>query len=727
MAVSPALQDESSVRWGHVDLIKYLASVGKDIPSADIQRLKSTPICPTEGNKTGKRYIVSDLFEPEESLRRLMLPILQWPGPYNSQSAEGRFLSFLGLRTSPNYLELIEIISRAGRVQDVALRNHAFKYFIDNYHTKGYENYDHANVSLPYLPLESSNELEKPTACFTNNRAAVMGFHILKKELHVDAYKFGVRPDPPIQECIDRLLKGAPKTKEVAREIFEYFAARTNEIDRQSADTLSGASIVPIFPKPTSCGSELKREETLRYVPPRTCFLGNDERYEDILDYVDFGQKANTFLLHCGSKHEPSTSELAAIVMREPAKMFTTLGIQRYIELLRKLAESWPNLKKNKDLVKIMKVTRFLLAYRELPSGSKGIVNGDEDDQSVRTAELATAREIVIIDDTITYNQFKSSLLAAPLEEALENFYYNLGAPELGSLVEENHTIGLPLRSQRPALELQKLVQERTKLYLHDFTPEVIKHNSEWIENHLSVILVHSILLRKTLRGHNRLHRESRTAAVNAHQGGYKLSVISEFDLFEVSQVLVPLLLNRYKTQQIMMLEMILSTDLRKLQSRGYNVQRILRQKAAEARIAEEARQRQLAQETQNTKDREASWNKQNAEITTDTQKQDSMPGLFPESPDHKLPDHLHQSSPPEIDRVVREPRGFFSSVGQRLLDSGRRSLPQGRPTEISMKATEDPANDDLPPPYSPGDRQHSHPPAHQPEVATAPYRLQQK
>lgn len=346
MAASPALQDKSSVKWGHVDLIKYLASVGKDIPSADIKRLRNTPICPAEGNMTEKRYLVSDLFEPDESLRRLMVPILQWPGSYNSQSDEGRFLSILGLRASPSYLELIEIISRAGHTQNVALRNHAFKYFIDNYHTKGYENHDHANVSLPYLPLEGSNELEKPTGCFTNDRAGVLGFRILKKELHGNSHKFGVQRDPPIQECIDRLLKGAPKTKGVTREIFEYFAARTNEIDRQSSDTLSESSIVPIFPKPTNSSSNPKEGETLRFVPPRACFLGNDERYADILDYVDFGQKANTFLLHCGSKHEPNTTELAEIVIRGPAKMFTMLGNQRYVELLRKIAESWPSLKK---------------------------------------------------------------------------------------------------------------------------------------------------------------------------------------------------------------------------------------------------------------------------------------------------------------------------------------------------------------------------------------------
>lgn len=97
----------SSSKWSHVDLIKYLASVRNDIPPADINRLKSMKICPAETESlqpTQERYLVSELLEPDQALRRLRLRTMQWPGIYRPESNEGRFLTFLGLRSAPAIL-----------------------------------------------------------------------------------------------------------------------------------------------------------------------------------------------------------------------------------------------------------------------------------------------------------------------------------------------------------------------------------------------------------------------------------------------------------------------------------------------------------------------------------------------------------------------------------------------------------------------------------------------
>ncbi len=715
---SPIQSAGNAKKWSHVDLIKYLTSVRNDIPLNDIKRLRETPICPVESELSKgseERYLVSDLFEPDEVLRCLKLPILHWPGIYRSESAEGRFLSFLGLRDAPDYTELVTIISTSSLARDWALRDHAMEYFIHNHHTKGYANFDHKIITLPYLPLEGEDGLATPTQCFSNERAAILGFNILRKSLHIHASKFGVQSDPPMQDCIDRLISNPPQFKRNARDIFEYFAGRLNEIDRQLADILSGAPIVPVLFKSSSSDNPNSEEsETLSHIPPRICFLGFDDRYAEIFSYVDFGQEANGFLIRCGSKHEPSTTELATLVVQQPARLFAVLELPKYLQLLRTLAESWPNLKKNKELTKTMRTAKFLLAYRNYPSNSLRADHEYDDDQGVKVAELASASQVVIMDDFITFNQFKSSLLAAPMEESLENFYHSLGTPELGSLVQENHNIALPTHDQTIGARLHKLVQERMPLYLHDIQPDLIKHDARWIERNLSVVCVHSISLRKSLKGHQGSHNESRSAAQKGNTKGFILYVTAKYDLFEVSQVLVPLLLSRPKTQHTMMLEMMLATPLNKLQARGYNVQRILRQKAAEAQIAEATRKANMEKEAQELRNREAEWKTRETQRSPDLQEDNSMPGIFPDSPDR-----TSQGS-----EEGQRGRGFFSDIGKRLgLENGRHPFLSNRPSQSSINGRARIPGEDAPPPYSQQETSiHG-----QPETVTAPHQLQQK
>lgn len=724
MATSTAPGEQAPGKWSHVELIKYLSSIRDDIPSVDIKRLQATHICVAEGGsvKTPKRHHISELFEPDESLRRLKLPILQWPGTYIPTSPEGKFLTSLGLRAFPTYLELINIIAGSSRNKDIPLRNHAFKYLIDNYHRKGYDVFDHASVRVPYLPLQGQDTLAIPTSCFTNERVAMLGFSVLKEELHAHAAKFGVQANPPIQECIKRLLLSPPNSKRRARELFEYFAGRLNEITRQQSDTLNDSPFVPILSKSSKSGIESEKSEVFRLIAPRLCFLGNDEKYGTIFDYVDFGQEANAFLLRCGSKHEPTSLDLAKLLVKEPARIFTQLGILKYSELLRNLAESWSNLKKDRDLAGQMRKVKFLLAYRELPGQTENLMD-DEHHQDVRTAELTSADKIIIIDDMITYNQFKAGLLTAPPEVVLENFYFELGASELASLVEEHHGVGALSRDQKIALQLKKLIEERARLYLYDVPPELIKNNANWVEKNLSVVLVESISLRKTLRGYNRVHKEFRSAAVSLTRGQYTLSVTAKFDMFEVSQVLVPLLLRRHKTQHTMMLEMILSTDLRKLQSRGYNVQRILRQQAAEAQVAEEARKRQLAQEAEEIKEAEARWNQQKAQGAAPVPGIEPMPGVFPDSPDRS-------TIPPSTDDELHNQaaRGFFAGLGKRLgFEKKRNSAQQITAGEGNVGETGTSSQADLPPPYSLEDERKAGRQGSQTETVTAPHCLHQK
>ena len=714
-------------KWSHVDLIKYLVSVRNDIPPADINRLKSMKICPAETEPlqpTKEHYLVSELYEPDHALRRLRLHTLQWPGIYRPESHEGRFLTFLGLRSAPSYIDLIKIISSAAGHQDLELRDRALKYFIDYHQTKGYAQFDHSSVTLPYLPVQGSEKkAATPNNCFSNERASLLGYDVLRRDLHVHALKFGVKPDPPMAECINRLIKDPPQTKRNAREIFAYFASRLSDISDQHAETLSGAPIVPVLTQSKSLADPAsENSKRLVHVPARICFLGDGEKYADIFDYVDFGHEANTFLLRVGSKHEPSTIELTRLLIREPARIFSVLGDARYLELLRSVAASWRTLKKDKTLVKDLKKAKCLLAYREISSKSgKGDVE-DEEDSGIKAWELANASQVVIVDDIITYNLFKTALLAAPMEETLEDFYHSLGSPDVASLLQEDQSIGMVAKDETLALKLQQLIQERSRLFLADYSPESIKHNAKWIEQNLRVKCVRSISLRKSLQGYNLSRTESRSAVLHNEKPILYITA-GGYDMFEVSQALVPVLLHRSKPQSMFMLEMILESSLNKLRSRGYNVARLLNQKATEARIAEEARKQQLEEEQRQMREREAVWNETQAANAAKAQKKNSMPGVFPDSPDHQHADGSRQTPAINDEPIMSRPRGFLSGIS-RQFGFDRRPLPHGSSTNRGIDV---PPEDAPPPPYSQKDMQNSQTQIPQPETATAPHQLQQK
>ena len=714
----------SSGKWSHVDLIKYLASVQNDIPATDIKRLRTMRICPAETEAlqpSAERYQASELFEPDQALRRLKLRTMHWPGMYRTESQEGKFLKVLGLRPHPDYMDLIQIMSIAVANGDLHLRDQALRYFIDYHQTKGYSQYDHSSVTSEYLPIQNSEKkVASPNNCYSNERAAIMGFDILRRDLHVHASKFGVKPDPPIAECVSRLISNPPQSRRSAREVFSYLASRVSEMHDRYTETLSGASIVPVAAKSSSIANQKsENSERIIHIPPRICFLGDGEKYADIFDYVDFGQEANTFLLRVGSKHEPSTIELTKLLVREPARIFSVLGDTRYLELLRSVAASWRTLKKDKALVKDMKAAKCLLAYREISSKSSKGDYEEEEESGIKSWELAKASQVVIVDDIITYNLFKSSLLAAPMEEILEEFYHSLGAPEVASLLEEQQSIGLVSKDQTSALKLQQLLQERSRLFLHDYSSDMIKHNAKWIEQNLKVKCVQTIALRRSLQGYNLSHRESRSAVV--HSDKPILYIISQgYDMLEVSQALVPVLLQRSKPQYIFMLEMILESSLQKLRSRGYNVSRIMQQKETEARIADEALKQQQEEQQREIKEREAAWKEAHAASAAKAQ-QNAMPGIFPKSPDRSS-----VTGPVEEEPIMDRPRGLFSGIRRQFGFDNRRPSVQDISAGKGRNQVIEAPQEDAPPPYSQTEGHKSQTRIPQPETVTAPHHLQQ-
>ncbi|KAI9786952.1 MAG: hypothetical protein M1839_005183 [Geoglossum umbratile] len=737
------------VRWSHVDLICYLASVRDDIPAADIKRLRDTPIFGAEGtgqSVSGKRYKISDLFAPTDSLRRLELPVLQWNGMFRPSSKEGKFLSFLGLKSYPSIPELVQIISGAASKGSTALVDRALAYWVRMHHENGYSNFDSASIGTSFLPLqgEKSVKLATPAECFTNDRATLLGFEILRRDLHPHAFIFGVKPDPPISECINRLIVKPPTTGREARDLFGYFATRLGEIGPQNAEKLGAARIVPTPSKAIQPNGYIKEKQSIRHVSPKSCFLGDSSTYGSIFDFVDFGSEANSFLLKVGSKNEPTKPEIAYMLVREPARLLSVFqSAEKYLSLLRSLADSFESLKKDKVLYREMRRAPFLLASKEISARSSKVFGkdrkvtesfaddlDDEDDMGgIKEWRLASANEIIIVDDFSSFNLFRDELLTAPQEEALETWYIELGASLLSSLVQEEPKIGPFVDDPVESGKLLKLVFERSRLFLHNIESRSVRHNVRWLEKNLSVQTVRSISLRRTLKGHTASHTEKRTACVtqDARKGWTLWITASGYDMFQVSQGLVNLLILRPQFNLSLTLMSLLSTDLYTLRSRGYNVDRILRAKAEEQRIAELNRQREIEEQRKRIQEQEEQWEKEvekQSRSSRGRQEQVPMPGAFGlETPERGSVQPLIQRE--ETGREARGPKGMFSSFTKRLglgLDDARQSTRHLQSFLGGNGESYGLQKDLPPPPYSPPQGATQQPP----EPVTSPHQLQQ-
>jgi hypothetical protein len=728
-------------KWSHVDLIKYLTSVRDDIPANDIERLRTARICTVEKSAHNKddqkRYRISELFEPKESVLKLGLPVIEWPGKYVRHSKEGQFLTTLGLRSYPTPSEVTQLMARAAERDDSALQAKSMGYFITEYHTNGYAAFDMNQVAVPFLPVEGSRKLSTPTACFTHEGAVLFGLEILRRDLHSHASKFGVKEHPPVTECVKFILKTPPITTKEARNLFSYMAGRTAELNATDKDRLGQSRIIPIVNSSVS-----EKTPKIRHVEPRNCYLGDSDDYGGIFDFVDFGQTANVFLMAVGSKQEPTKVEIARMLVKEPARINSKFqSSDKYLNLLRSLANNLASLRRDRGLFHEMTKSPFLLASRELPSQGRKSYTAkrdsiddtddlfDDDDQGIKEYHLTAAKDAVVVDNYQSFTLFKEHILAAPQEESLEQFYAALGTPLLSSIVEEQASWGATATDQKPATKLQKLINERTRLFLHDQSSESIKHDTRWLEKNLSIMVVHSISLRKSLKNSRISHSQKRNAII-AKQGSGLTLLISpgKFDLYEISQALVHLLLVRPKLHSTVSLEMLLKTDLYELRARGYNVERILRQRAAEARMAEDQRRQQLEEEQKRVQEREAEWQVAQKQQQAEPKVQQTMPGLFPDSPSNAKShqeEHSENSLEPERDL---QPRNLFSNLTRRLgLDDQRKS---GNPFQSMFQSrsaqnvpTSTDRDSDTPPPYTPNDPSKQKP--SETKTVTSPHQLQ--
>jgi hypothetical protein len=81
-------------------------------------------------------------------------------------------------------------------------------------------------------------------------------------------------------------------------------------------DKLSETPFVPV--ESTGYKGNIKR------LQPRWCFLGKQrsELHSKLFAFVNFGARANEFLKHCHTSEEPSTEDMAQVLLADPWRVY---------------------------------------------------------------------------------------------------------------------------------------------------------------------------------------------------------------------------------------------------------------------------------------------------------------------------------------------------------------------------------------------------------------------
>ncbi|EIN13823.1 hypothetical protein PUNSTDRAFT_117488 [Punctularia strigosozonata HHB-11173 SS5] len=598
--------------WTTGDLTKYLVSVQNDLSNEEMERLKHTPAFPREDQQgleqRPKKAKARDLYEPIEIHRELGLPVLEWAGKgkWRPSSDEAKLLFKLGLRRFPPLKDVIELAAS----QNVGIRTKALRYFLDN-HRDRYNSYDpeeFAQVSFVPATDGKNTRLGTPKEVFVGLEWSALGFLVVEPSLRNDALaKLKIREHPPTSMLVALLQNSPPKTHAVAQQWFTVLASRVTDFTPSELKRLEKMSFIPTISSGTGGAVSMRA--------PWECHFAGQTRadyHSQLFVFVDFGQHANSFLSACGVKHAPSIEEIAQIMLNDPTHFYKLAGGRdNYINELRNLANNvnsltpttLTRLKRSSVLLGSRRVKRE--AGKEQGQKPLGVHDLDEDDWEYEH-DLLRADQIVIVDDINEHQLFGDSVFIAPQEEPLEKFYLSLGSKRLTSAVREEYKTTAEVKADKIAADIRALVLERLPLFLHEHTHARPKRPYSWFteRDHFVVRMFGKIVVAKTLMlGPNAPSRTMEASAVGKTVGASQfqlwLASNAQVDLYEVATSLNRLLFDAPKPGDALLFMTILSTDLRSLKRRGYNVDRILRQQKAEKLAVEEARRKEVSEKEQ--------------------------------------------------------------------------------------------------------------------------------
>ncbi|KZW00398.1 hypothetical protein EXIGLDRAFT_639482 [Exidia glandulosa HHB12029] len=609
--------------WSTYDLVKYLVSVQSSLSPEEVGRLSATHAFPREGaeaapGERGQRFAPGDLYEPLDTFRTMGLPVLKWHDTHKwrSNGEEAQFMFKIGLRKFPPLEMLLQLAS--GKDEKRAAT--ALRYLLDNIDGH-YANFDPKRFPdakfVPAVKPDGTKTMASPLEVYANADSSAMGFVVVDASLRSEAAKLRIAESPSPANLIDVLVKTPPQSKEVATRWFEFMAGRLGDFSPQQFTALQSVKFVPSPSKAASGAQTL--------LSPKEVYFGSAvkrEHLSQLFVFVDFGARANTFLRSCGVTDEPTIDEIVRMLIADPKRFYKLAGgYEWFLDELRYIAANERNI--TAATRRALQRSPALLGTKRVPkvaTSTKSTSRGTEDNEDEVDYELLhdllPANEICITDDQLSSAVFSASFFSAPQEDLLERFYASLGSPLLSNLVKEEYKeMGAELKTDRAALQtetMRKLILERLPLFLHDMrsTNRTLVLTLEWLNkpDNLQVRIYPRIVRLMTFqKGTVRKSENHEVSASAKHISSsalrtgplvLSLSEATPLDMYEAAGSLCRLILKSPRTQDSLLLLTLLTTDLRSLRRRGYNVDRILRSQAAERRAIEAKMAPQGTQDT---------------------------------------------------------------------------------------------------------------------------------
>ena len=215
--------------------------------------------------------------------------------------------------------------------------------------------------------------------------------------------------------------------------VFAYLATRTSDFTPRDVADLSKQSFIP-------CKT---RGQVLFYLPSQIFFKSNDatttsdDDSNGSLTGSLFQQiKYNAFLSLAGVKEEPSLQEIFNLMIEKPDEVLDSLGEDKYKAILRRVAANPPF----KSITKQIRQSPFLLGYLVIDEDISSGESSEEKDKGQKAQYvLARADDIYIVDNSFLRRQF--SMLVAPMEQTLEEFYNRVGSKYVSQVVKKDYEV----------------------------------------------------------------------------------------------------------------------------------------------------------------------------------------------------------------------------------------------------------------------------------------------
>ncbi|KAI9486689.1 MAG: hypothetical protein EXX96DRAFT_496731 [Benjaminiella poitrasii] len=596
--------------WSHVELIKYLTSVQSTLSETEVRRLRGTPIFTKEGEeprskdievpttklgddgkpimekktkKIYKRYKASDLFAPTDICIDLKLSIIYWPNNtrWRPNSDEAKFLERLGLITSPPLATLLSLAAPDTEMTTdrKRIQKRALSYLIE--HHQDYKSaYDVNKIQIKFLPCSDGKTFATPWDCFTNPDVQILGFQVLHRDLIPVREKLGIRENPPAERLIQAFLNKQEQDHAKASKLFEYMASRIGDFSSYHWQQLRQAAFIPV-------NMDKNGTKKIELINPAQCYFESEDStsfHKELFLYVSFGELANSFLRSCGVKDEPTTVELASMIVKDPQRFWDlSSGGERYLNVLRQIAGQFYLIRSNRRLINEMKTKPFLVGIKRTTLSEqqqKKTPESNEEEENFIQYRLAKADDIFIIDDTTGQQVF--SPLSAPMEPLLEDFYTALGSKLLSTQIREAYSYVSNMGVTDKSKQITEVIFERTPIIIYQMMNDdpqrrkELLHDEKYVRQHLKVTQVKDLKINRTFKYTNEKNIQPTTSCADRANFKIYISDSNDIDYYDIANSLCSLIFARVRFNDAIIVERYLTASLYNLRRKGVPVDRIL-------------------------------------------------------------------------------------------------------------------------------------------------------